>query len=256
MEKVDPEIGPSMSVGHDKPSDLSPESSVRKMMAGRIVKNVVALTGNQPGSGRVKPGRSRKLDGHKDKRGSTAHHKRGKAPGAPQGDPSRGKPQPLGDNWVAHTREVGGKPYYMMENTKTGEVDYPVFYRNGGVGYDRPETISPSVRAKVQQLGPPSKRAPKTYGDQRDRDLAGAAPEGREYPPIPRKQDSAMQGGRTQPGGGTKPVRMPKSGPGVPTGYAPATGATEFSQPQPQYRYGRKACPCNEVAKTMKAVTR
>ncbi len=91
---------------------------------------------------------------HKDKRGSTAHHK-GAAPGTPQGDPSRGKPQNLGGGWYAHTKEVGGKPYYMMENTKTGEVDYPVFYPSGGVGYDRPEAIPLNVRAKLQSLGPP-----------------------------------------------------------------------------------------------------
>lgn len=55
VEKVDPEIGPSLSVGHGKPSNLSPESSVQKSLAIRLIKNVVALTGNQPGSGRVKP---------------------------------------------------------------------------------------------------------------------------------------------------------------------------------------------------------
>ena len=96
----------------------------------------------------------KRLRKHKDKRGSTEHHK-GAAPGAGQGDPSRGKPQNLGGKWYAHTKEVGGKPYYMLENTKTGEVDYPVFYPSGGVGYDRPETIPSSVRAKMQQLGPP-----------------------------------------------------------------------------------------------------
>ncbi len=72
MEKVDPEIGPSQSVGHRKPSDLSPESGVSKLAkqmirdlvgepTAQMRKNVVALTapggvGNQPGSGRVKPG--------------------------------------------------------------------------------------------------------------------------------------------------------------------------------------------------------
>ncbi|KKL73392.1 hypothetical protein LCGC14_2075340 [marine sediment metagenome] len=96
----------------------------------------------------------RMVSKHKDKRGSTAHH-RGAAPGAPQGDPSRGKPQNLGGGWYAHTKEVGGKPYYMVENTKTGEVDYPVFYPTGGVGYDRPEVIPSEVRAKLQRLGPP-----------------------------------------------------------------------------------------------------
>ncbi|KKL86280.1 hypothetical protein LCGC14_1946330 [marine sediment metagenome] len=72
MEKVDPEIGPSHSVGHRKPSDLSPESGVSKLVkrmirdlvgepTAQMRKNVVALTApggvaNQPGSGRVKPG--------------------------------------------------------------------------------------------------------------------------------------------------------------------------------------------------------
>ena len=96
----------------------------------------------------------RMISKHKDKRGSTEHHK-GAAPGKPQGDPSRGKPQNLGGGWYAHTKEVGGKPYYMVENTKTGEVDYPVFYPTGGVGYDRPEVIPSEVRAKLQRLGPP-----------------------------------------------------------------------------------------------------
>lgn len=93
VAKIDPEIGPSHSVGHKKPSDLSPESGVSKLarsvisnlfgepynqmrkanfagpqpvsLARKTKKNVVALTapggvGNQPGSGRVKPGTPQK----------------------------------------------------------------------------------------------------------------------------------------------------------------------------------------------------
>jgi len=60
-----------------------------------------------------------------------------------------------------------------------------------------------------------------------------------------RKVDS-LEGGRVQPGGGTTPVKPAMGGSGQPTGYG-STG-------QPQYRYGRKACVCDEVAKAMRAV--
>lgn len=143
VEKVDPEIGPSLSVGHRQPSDLSPESSVRKL-AHRLVKNVVALTGNQVGSGRVKPARTR------------------------------------------------------------------------------------MVRQDAMGRRTSSRRTKPDFG----------------------RMQAKLEGGRTKPGGGTTPIKPATGGPGQPTSYG-STG-------QPQYNYGRyrKACPCNEVAKTMKAVTR
>ncbi len=120
-----------------------------------VTPQVKPLPGMTPLGTPEKPaGETRKVSQHKDKRGSTEHHK-GAAPGTPQGDPSRGKPQHLGGKWFVHTKEIGGKPYYMVENTETGEVDHPIFYPSGGVGYDRPEAIPASVRAKLQRLGPP-----------------------------------------------------------------------------------------------------
>lgn len=57
-----------------------------------------------------------------------------------------------------------------------------------------------------------------------------------------------MTGGRTQPGGGTQPVKPKTGGPGQPSSYG-STG-------QPQYDYDRykKACRCvaGEVAKAVR----
>ncbi len=260
MEKVDPEIGPSMSVGHRKPSDLSPESSMRKL-AKRITKNVVALTGNQVGSGRVKPGKktiqtrtphahggksqhshptrgpgfasatgagdvhTRKLDGHKDAQGSTKHHKK-----------------PYGPKWSREQEDIkehmrGGGKKSLEQIIRRLSIAEKHQLR---IAHDTLKMPDEMVGGKG---GPDKKQAKQII-----RQLLGG--KGRKV--------NSMEGGRVQPGGGTRPVQPRQSGPGVPTGYAPATGATPHSQPQPQYRYGRKACRCaeGEVAKTMKAVVR
>lgn len=262
VEKVDPEIGPSMSVGHRKPSDLSPESSMRKL-AKRIIadinkairptpqattstwkrtqaaagapkrptkKNVVALTGNQPGSGRVKPARTRMVRQHEDKQGSTAHHKRGRGGVAAQ--------QVEAGDWIRTKAGLRGK---VVSEGFVGTRKWPAFKVDMGGGR-MTAVIKEDAQLwhKAEPMAPPMKEEEyrRTTSKNGGRRLTN------------------IEGGRTQPGGGTRPVQPRQSGPGVPTGYAPKTGATEFSQRQPTYDYSRyrKACPCNEVAKTMRAV--
>ena len=253
VEKVDPEIGPSLSVGHRKPSDLSPESSMRKLAKllvadvvrkigadpkdyswkppttkpkpkacpgcpHKVGKNVVALTGNQPGSGRVKPARTRVTDPMKPAK-SPAPPKEYRSP---QGFSGRRMGQP-GVPGASHSGAARGSGRFG----KAGPLGQKTTHRRAQPNFGRPAGLGKG-----------------------------------------RKVDD-LEGGRVGAGGRITPVKPATGGPGQPTSYG-STG-------QPQYRYGRKqrkpgqsfwvsqrgegktrltnkACLCDEVAKTMKAV--
>lgn len=239
MAKVDPEIGPSHSVGHRKPSDLSPESGVSKLAKRMIVdlmgepynqmnkngkgsdwyahsklnparpkpvkKNVVALTGNQPGSGRVKP---------KTKPGTPAKTYQSDQGfgGKRMGDPKKGG--------AASGAARGGSPFGKALRALKRARKARVFNVQG------------------QPLGQKTsqRRAPPSYG----------RPKGLQS----RKLDG-LEGGRVDPQGRITPVKPKTGGPGQPVGYG-STG-------RPQYDYSRyqKGCGCaagDAVAKALRAV--
>ena len=322
VEKVDPEIGPSMSVGHRKPSNLSPESSMRKLAKllisdinkttaeafGRhargemhppakggkphpkscpgcaktkppVKKNVVALTGNQPGSGRVKPARTRVTDPMKPAKSPTPP----KNYKSPQGFSGRrmGTPGASGASRSGMVRQdaMGRKTSHRREKPDFGRLetkhDTPRSPhrehdpRAGGMAHETHE-LKPSrgtfadVKENEKNLRSAMPNRP-LFAKVAARVLSAAGLDFRHAITHDReallrglqeaadqframgKMDS-MQGGRAQPGGGTKTMKPAMGGPGQPKSYG-STG-------QPQYRYGRKACVCDEVAKTMKAVRR
>ena len=219
MEKVDPEIGPSQSVGHRKPSDLSPESGVSKLARSMIRnlvgeptaqmrKNVVALTapggvGNQPGSGRVKPGTGVKVTDPMQ-------------PAKP-GTPPKTYRSPQGFSG----RRMGAP----------GAPGAPA--GTSGSGIKRGEKLG----QKTSQ-----RRAP----------YVGSRPAGVSSPLLRRRRKiDDITGGRVGAGGKITPVKPGKGGPGQPTGYG-STG-------NPQYSYGRKAakgCDCRaaEIAKALREI--
>ena len=224
VAKVDPEIGPSHSVGHRKPSDLSPESGVSKLarrMIANLVgeptaqmrKNVVALTapggvGNQPGSGRVKPGTGVKVtDPMKP---------------AKPGTPPKTYRSPQG-----FTGRRMGAP---------GTPGAPAGTSGSGIKRTRKARKGANLGQKTSQ-----RRAP----------YVGSRPGGQS--PLLRRgrKIDDITGGRIGADGKITPVKPGKGGPGQPVGYG-STG-------NPQYSYGgyRKGCGCEtvaEVAKAMRAV--
>lgn len=196
VEKVDPEIGPSMSIGHDKPSNLSPESSVRKLaklIIADINKTTAAAYTRYAPHGPDKP-----------------HTPGGKCPNCPK--PAK---RPTKKNVVALTGNQPG----------SGRVKPPK---------PTPKTYRSPQGFSGQRMGQPGAPQAPRSGAVRGPGRFGKG----------RKIDD-IEGGWTQPGGGTRQVRMPKAGsPGAPGGYG-STG-------QPQYRYGRKAR--TEVDKAIRAV--
>jgi hypothetical protein len=224
MEKVDPEIGPSQSVGQRKPSDLSPESGVSKLAKRMIVdlvgeptaqmrkngqgadwyassklnpgrrkpvkKNVVALTGNQPGSGRVKPATP-------------------KPPAATKpGTPAQTYRSPQG---FSGQRMGGGKGAPGTSGGRLARARKAV----GGLGQKTTHRRAPYVAGR------------------------------------PGGKVDALEGGRVGAGGKITPVKPATGGPGQPSGYG-STG-------KPTYDYSRyqKGCRCGavaEVARAMKAI--
>ncbi len=261
MEKVDPQIGPGVSVGQRKPSDLSPESGVSKLVKRMILdltgeptaqmrkqmkkngewtpgsakkvvdfsrraseykptrppkaggyhgvkKNVVALTapggvGNQPGSGRVKPGTPPKT--YNSPQGFSGRRMGGPGtPGAPAGTSGAG----------IKTPKVHKDGTNLGQKTKQRRAPY-VGSRPGGGG------PSPLLRR----------------GRKID-DITGGRVSGPTPPP-----------GVDTPKSQITPVKPAMGGPGQPTGYGSAG--------MPQYSYGRKAakdCGCGPAAEVRKAV--
>ena len=242
VAKVDPEIGPSHSVGHKKPSGLSPESGVSKLARGMIThilgepynamqkgnfagpqpvslarktkKNVVALTapggvGNAPGSGRVKPGTGVKVtDPMKP---------------AKPGTPPRTYRSPQGFSG----RRMGAP----------GTPGAPAGTSGAGIKQAR------GLGQKTSQ-----RRAP----------YVGGRPGG-QSPLLRQRKIDDITGGRVGAGGKITPAKPAMGGPGQPVGYG-STG-------NPQYSYGRKAhrkqgymrkngCECapTEVAKALRAI--
>ena len=258
VEKVDPEIGPSHSVGHRKPSDLSPESGISKL-AKRVIKqmteeerfrrggapskpiqpmhpgqrmgggpesiqplaphpglpapknkNVVALTGNQPGSGRVKvtdPTRPTK-PGTPPKTYNSPQGFSGRRMGAP-GTPGA----PAGTS--------GGRPAGARKARK-----------GANLGQKTSQRRTPYVGGRPAGMGPGLGKG--------------------------RKIDD-LEGGRVGAGGKITPVKPAMGGPGQPSSYG-STGQPQYNykgyrQPQTGKVFNR-ACNCTaaEVAKAMKAV--
>ncbi|KKL11810.1 hypothetical protein LCGC14_2542060, partial [marine sediment metagenome] len=216
MEKVDPEIGPSHSVGHKKPSDLSPESGVSKL-AKRMIrdlvgepneqmrKNVVALTapggaGNQPGSGRVKPGTGVTITD-------------------PMKPPKPGTPPKT----------------YRSPQGFSGK-------RMGAPGTPRaPAGTSGAGIKRAQNLGQKT--------SQRRAPYVGSRPGGKNPLLQRRRKIDDITGGRVGEGGKITPVKPAKGGPGQPTGYG-STG-----NPQYNYgRKAAKGCGCETAAAVAKAV--
>ena len=250
MEKVDPEIGPSHSVGHRKPSDLSPESGVSKL-AKRMIRNLVG----EPTAQMRKSGPGPYED----------PHPRVPRPYGPD-RPKPSKKPPVKKNVVALTAPggVGNQPGSGRVKPGTGvKVTDPMQPAKPGTPpktYRSPQGFSGRRMGAPGAPGAPAgtsgsgiKRGEKLgqKTSQRRAPYVGSRPAGVSSPLLRRRKIDDITGGRVGAGGKIMPVKPGKGGAGQPVGYG-STGS-------PQYSYGRKSakgCDCRaaEIAKALREI--
>ncbi|KKL73590.1 hypothetical protein LCGC14_2073380, partial [marine sediment metagenome] len=249
IERVDPEIGPSHSVGHKKPSDLSPESGVSKL-AKRMIRDLVgepnAQMRKQAGEGMW--GTPGPYTGGRGNEGLSP------APTIRHPKPSKTPKKPVKKNVVALTAPggVGNQPGSGRVKPGTPPKTYnsPQGFsgrRMGGPGSKSPDANTSGAGVKMPRVRKGTNLGQKT--SQRRAPYVGSRPGGKNPLLQRRRKIDDITGGRVGAGGKITPVKPSKGGPGQPTGYG-STG-------NPQYNYGRKAakgCGCETAAAVAKAV--
>ena len=61
-----------------------------------------------------------------------------------------------GSNWIISKYKNKANSWSLsVENTKTGFIDYPIYYdHNGKIAYDYPERVPAAIKTKVEKLYP------------------------------------------------------------------------------------------------------
>ena len=252
VEKVDPEIGPSQSVGLRKPSDLSPESGISKL-AKLMIRNLVGEPTARMRKQMTEEERFRR--GGSPSKPVQPMHPGQRMGGGPEVNPNS---KPVKKNVVALTAPggVGNQPGSGRVKPGTPPKTYnsPQGFsgRRMGGGPGQPGTSGAGVKQYQDSAKKKARKGGTNLGQktaQRPAPYVGSRPTGASSPLLRRRKIDDITGGRVGEGGKITPVKPAKGGPGQPTGYG-STG-------MPQYSYGRKAakdCGCGPAAEVRKAV--